>query len=75
MSVKIKVFAVQQLDEVLSICKKEAEEIAALCDSSLDQDFIALIMPNIFHERYYLSDEMKLVVGEDDALSMIPEEI
>ena len=75
MNVKIKVFAVQQLEQVLDACRKEAQAIADLCDSLLDEDFINMIMTSLFHESYYLSDEMKLVVGEDDALCELPAEI
>lgn len=71
---KIPVFCAQQLDEVLAICKKEADEIAELCDASLNDDFIAMIMTSVFHDKYYLTPEMKVVVGEDDALCNAPEE-
>lgn len=74
-NLKIPVFCVQQLDEVLAICKKEADEIAELCDASLDNQFTEEIMVSVFHQRYYLSPEMKVVVGEDDALCNAPEEL
>ena len=69
MNGKLKVFCEQQLKLVLDKCNQEAKEIAELCGiEASNEEFINSIMVTYFHNNYYLTQDMKLLVGEDDAL-------